>query len=112
MKKLFQILLITIFAAHFAYGVDVSSITGIPSTSATQNTPMDLQISNPNTTPNASTQTMQTAQIPILPPVFGANLFNGNFTKASQSLYNPDYKIAIGDKINFRMWGEDEFQEE
>ncbi len=76
MKKLFQILLITIFAAHFAYGVDVSSITGIPSTSATQNTPMDLQISNPNTTPNASTQTMQTAQSPILPPVFGANLVN------------------------------------
>lgn len=112
MKKLFQILLITIFATHFAYGVDVSSITGIPSTSATQNTPMDLQISNPSTTPNASTQTMQTAQIPILPPVFGANLFNGNFTKASQSLYNPDYKIAIGDKINFRMWGAVEFQQE
>ncbi|EFR48828.1 LOW QUALITY PROTEIN: polysaccharide biosynthesis/export protein, partial [Helicobacter canadensis MIT 98-5491] len=33
-------------------------------------------------------------------------------TKVSQSLYNPDYKIAIGDKINFRMWGAVEFQQE
>ncbi|WP_039872514.1 polysaccharide biosynthesis/export family protein, partial [Helicobacter canadensis] len=112
MKRLFQILLITIFTAHFTYGVDISSITSIPSTSATQNIPMDLQTINPNTTPNTSIQTMQTTQTPILPPVFGANLFNGNFTKVSQSLYNPDYKIAIGDKINFRMWGAVEFQQE
>ena len=115
MKKLLQFLFTFTFLSHFVYGVDVSSITSIPSSSAAQNIPADLQITTPSAT-NTLTNTPQTQPMqnpqPLLPPVFGAHLFSGNFTQASQSLYNPDYKIAVGDKINFRMWGAVEFQQE
>lgn len=115
MKKLLQFLFTFTFLSHFVYGVDVSSITSIPSSSAAQNIPADLQTTAPSAT-NTLTNTPQTQPMqnpqPLLPPVFGAHLFSGNFTQASQSLYNPDYKIAVGDKINFRMWGAVEFQQE
>lgn len=41
--------------------------------------------------------------------VFGEHLFNGNFTQFKQHVYNPDYKIAVGDRINVRIWGATEF---
>jgi protein involved in polysaccharide export with SLBB domain len=37
--------------------------------------------------------------------VFGYNLFQGRFTTKSQPNYNPNYRIAIGDTINIRIWG-------
>ena len=36
--------------------------------------------------------------------VFGANLFEG-FRKTQFQGFNPDYRIAIGDKISLQMWG-------
>lgn len=36
--------------------------------------------------------------------VFGQNLFDG-FRQAEFKGFNPDYKIAIGDKITLQMWG-------
>ena len=39
-----------------------------------------------------------------LRPVFGQNLFDG-FREAEFKGFNPDYKIAIGDRINLQMWG-------
>lgn len=44
--------------------------------------------------------------------VFGAHLFNGNFTKTSQHIYNPDYRLAIGDKVNVKMWGAFEYEQQ
>jgi protein involved in polysaccharide export with SLBB domain len=41
--------------------------------------------------------------------VFGHNLFKGSFTAKSQPHYNPNYRIAIGDTINLRIWGSFEF---
>lgn len=124
MKKIVQILLInSLLLTYFAQAVDVSSISVIPNTSSPQ-TEQNTQILDGNSTqmtqnqaqqPNtniANEQNVQNSITPQLPPVFGAHLFNGNFTQASQSLYNPDYKIAVGDKINFRMWGAVEFQQE
>lgn len=37
--------------------------------------------------------------------VFGSHLFNGNFTKTTQHIYNPDYRLAIGDIVTIKMWG-------
>lgn len=37
--------------------------------------------------------------------VFGEHLFNGNFTKTAQHIYNPDYRLAIGDVVTVKMWG-------
>ncbi|MGA6924064.1 MAG: polysaccharide biosynthesis/export family protein, partial [Desulfosarcina sp.] len=42
--------------------------------------------------------------------VFGANLFRGSFTAKSQPYYNPDYRVAIGDMINLRIWGSFELE--
>jgi len=36
---------------------------------------------------------------------FGANLFTGAFAGQGTSQFNPDYVIAIGDKIQVRLWG-------
>jgi protein involved in polysaccharide export with SLBB domain len=38
-------------------------------------------------------------------PVFGSNLFQGNFSQKAQAYFNPDYKVAIGDTINLKIWG-------
>ncbi len=121
MKKSVQTLLISFFFAAFAQAVDVSSISATQppyqeqteqnyppqNTQQTTQNQMQAQQTIPNS-PATNTQNLPEQ----LPAVFGAHLFNGNFTQASQSLYNPDYKIAVGDKINFRMWGAVEFQQE
>ena len=42
--------------------------------------------------------------------VFGEHLFNGNFTKNAQHIYNPDYRLAIGDVVTVKMWGAFEYE--
>lgn len=37
--------------------------------------------------------------------VFGANLFTGNFARAGATQFNPDYLVAVGDRIHLRLWG-------
>lgn len=52
-----------------------------------------------------------TASIVQIPKgVFGEHLFNGNFTKTSQHIYNPDYRLAIGDVVTIKMWGAFEYE--
>lgn len=43
--------------------------------------------------------------------VFGSHLFNGNFTKSTQHIYNPDYRLAIGDAVTVKMWGAFEYEQ-
>ncbi|SMF39500.1 polysaccharide biosynthesis/export family protein [Pseudobacteriovorax antillogorgiicola] len=45
----------------------------------------------------------------ILP--FGANLFQGSFSKESFKGFNPDYQIDVGDAISVQFWGAVEFQQ-
>jgi protein involved in polysaccharide export with SLBB domain len=44
--------------------------------------------------------------------VYGSWLFQGNFSKASFSGVNPNYHIALGDKILVQLWGGINFQGE
>ena len=37
--------------------------------------------------------------------VFGANLFTGSFARGGATQFNPDYLVAIGDRIQVRLWG-------
>lgn len=37
--------------------------------------------------------------------VFGANLFTGAFAKQGATQFNPNYVVAIGDRIQVRFWG-------
>lgn len=42
--------------------------------------------------------------------VFGAKLFTGAFARQGATQFNPDYAIAIGDKIQILLWGAFEFE--
>ena len=42
---------------------------------------------------------------PDVLPVFGQNLFFGNFSKDSFSGFDPDYSVSVGDKIEVKLWG-------
>ncbi|PJG60130.1 polysaccharide biosynthesis/export family protein, partial [Aeromonas cavernicola] len=44
-------------------------------------------------------------------PVFGNWLFRGEFARESFSGFNPDYRIAIGDKLQVQLWGGVEFDQ-
>ncbi|HEG0612798.1 TPA: SLBB domain-containing protein [Campylobacter jejuni] len=82
----------------FAFGaVDVSQIsTGGNSNTASFSQGLENNISK---------------TIPAQAPVFGADLFNGNFKNYTQRVYNPDYKIAVGDQISLKIWGAVEFEQ-
>ena len=41
--------------------------------------------------------------------VFGANLFTGAFARQSATEFNPDYAVAVGDRIQVRLWGAFDF---
>ena len=43
--------------------------------------------------------------------IFGEHLFNGGFTQSSQHIYNPDYRLAIGDVVTIKMWGAFEYEQ-
>lgn len=37
--------------------------------------------------------------------VFGAQLFTGSFARQGATQFNPDYMVAIGDRVQVRLWG-------
>ncbi|HBI69426.1 MAG TPA: polysialic acid transporter [Massilia sp.] len=37
--------------------------------------------------------------------VFGASLFSGSFAAGGATQFNPDYMVAVGDRIQVRLWG-------
>ncbi len=94
MKKI----LILFLSCIFCFGaIDVSQISSSGNSSTTSFV-QGLENNISKSTP---------AQI----PVFGAELFNGNFKNYTQRVYNPDYKIAVGDQISLKIWGAVEFEQ-
>ncbi len=41
----------------------------------------------------------------LKPLMFGSQMFTGRFAATAFSGFNPDYQIAVGDRISVRMWG-------
>lgn len=41
----------------------------------------------------------------VKPLIFGSQMFSGRFGSEAFSGFNPDYQIAVGDRISLRMWG-------
>lgn len=39
------------------------------------------------------------------PVVFGSQIFSGRFSALNYTGFNPDYQIAVGDRVALRMWG-------
>ncbi|EHC5631877.1 SLBB domain-containing protein [Campylobacter coli] len=94
MKKI----LILFLSCIFCFGaIDVSQISASGNSSTTS---FSQGLEN-NISKSAPTQI----------PVFGAELFNGNFKNYTQRVYNPDYKIAVGDQISLKIWGAVEFEQ-
>lgn len=104
MKKIFILLISFIFS--FA-AVDISQIVA-----SENNTPVFEQNASSaysrDIENNSSTILIGQTAIPL---VFGAELFNGNFKNFTQRVYNPDYKIAVGDQISLKIWGAVEFSQ-
>ena len=44
-------------------------------------------------------------------PVFGSDLFKGEFSKETFTGFNPDYQLAIGDQVHLQIWGALQFSE-
>lgn len=82
MKKLAHSFILSLGLVCHLGAVDVSTLSPIEQNATT---PPPLPMSKAN--------------------VFGGHLFNGNFTKVQQHIYNPDYRIGIGDVISLKMWG-------
>ncbi|EAH7515277.1 SLBB domain-containing protein [Campylobacter coli] len=94
MKKI----LILFLSCIFCFGaIDVSQI----GSSGNSSTTSFVQGLENNISKSAPTQI----------PVFGAELFNGNFKNYTQRVYNPDYKITVGDQISLKIWGAVEFEQ-
>jgi protein involved in polysaccharide export with SLBB domain len=66
-------------------------------------TPPQLTASQPEIKPQAPQQAdyQKNAQS----ATFGANLFTGAFARQGATQFNPDYAVAVGDKIQLRFWG-------
>lgn len=115
LKNFNLILLSAVLFAGTTQAADENSIFnyGKPATSAAQ--PPQKTLPATDTTNTASTE----ASVPSPQPadytanrnsdVFGANLFTGAFAKQGATQFNPDYAIAVGDKIQIRFWGAFEF---
>jgi len=41
----------------------------------------------------------------LLPVVFGSQMFSGRFAANATTGFDPDYQIAVGDRIVLRLWG-------
>lgn len=41
----------------------------------------------------------------LKPLMFGSQMFTGRFAATAFSGFNPDYQLAIGDRVSVRMWG-------
>lgn len=77
-------------------------------TTATQSMP---------TPPAPAAQPVPVPEVSVSPPqagdyranqasdVFGANLFTGAFARQGATQFNPDYVVAVGDRIQLRLWG-------
>ncbi|OOX94045.1 sugar ABC transporter substrate-binding protein [Campylobacter coli] len=104
MKKI----LILFFSYILCFGaVDVSQIISTEDQSSVRAVGMDQNLSSVYNIANKENNLTQNYQV----LVFGAHLFNGNFKNYNQRIYNPDYKIAVGDQINLKIWGAVEFSQ-
>ncbi len=58
--------------------------------------------------PDVAVPVPQTVSLPSplgAPVVFGSQMFTGRFAALTFTGFNPDYQIAVGDRLLLRMWG-------
>lgn len=97
MKRILSLLIFPLLAFG---AVDVSQISKVQTIDMVES---EIESKAENTTDKEATKEES------LVGIFGEHLFNGNFTQFRQHIYNPDYKLAVGDRINVKIWGATEF---
>ena len=95
-KTLAAMLVLVAWPTYGAGNLDVLPLKLNPATA--------LEVTAPAKTPAASVAP-SLVSTPAPSRVFGANIFSGAFSQQQFSGFNPDYQIAIGDRITLRMWG-------
>jgi protein involved in polysaccharide export with SLBB domain len=89
---------------------------GVPGTPGSTKTPPDAPVTTPTipTVPPTATKPMPMrpgAAVPfdytvnLVSDVFGAHLFTGAFGTSTTSIFNPGHVIAVGDRLQVRLWG-------
>ena len=67
-------------------------------------TPPGVAAQTPAPAPSATSTPPQPTAVGCA-PVFGSQLFGGRFAQQSLGGFNPDYRIAPGDRVTLRLWG-------
>ena len=67
-------------------------------------TPPGAAAQTPAPAPSATSTPPQPTAVGCA-PVFGSQLFGGRFAQQSLGGFNPDYRIAPGDRVTLRLWG-------
>lgn len=116
-KQLLSSLIIGVIAVALAFPAQAATTPDFLGVRRALN--LDTETDNP-----PATKVPESAAAPelIVPPpqyfdysanlnseVFGANLFTGAFARQGATQFNPDYAVAVGDKIQVRLWGAFDF---
>lgn len=109
MKKLLTILLFIILPITGYTQANIGGLGNItPPNSKLAPIPENFNHRAGTTVLSSTNESIIRAQVPIAKPessAFGANMFNGTFSRDSFSSFNPNYAIGIGDKITLKLWG-------
>lgn len=108
-----QVLLLAVLAWVPVYAQSISDPLQINQALGLATTPADSAEIKPAPDAPAAQQAPSLPQAPqtadytanLNSDVFGANLFTGNFARAGATQFNPDYLVAVGDRVHIRLWG-------
>lgn len=107
---LFACLSVAALAAHSADPFGVNQALGLGAPSATTNG--SAQAPTKGTKTDVAVPQLQAEpqrdfdySANLASDVFGANLFSGTFAREGAIAFNPDYVLAVGDRVQVRMWG-------
>jgi protein involved in polysaccharide export with SLBB domain len=120
MRRLIFLTLTLLTSSTCSFAADAALGLGFPASGTTS-------LANSATSVPASAATVPAASAPpvsVQPPearsqspqlfdyssnlnsdVFGAQLFTGSFARPGATQFNPDYMIAVGDRLQVRLWG-------
>lgn len=88
--------------------------TRAPAAGPTPMAPAGLAPAAPSAPGTAGSTALAQPSLAPLPPnpstsaqpvMFGSQIFTGRFGAVPFAGFNPDYQVAVGDRINVRMWG-------
>lgn len=109
--SIFTLTFLSAVAAHSAFAaVDMTAVErDNPSVRAAMKQPAksvaELPVPPVAPEPPAKTAAPYDYQINLKSDVFGAELFTGAFSRQGGSQFNAEYAVAVGDRIQLRLWG-------